>query len=114
MALDLLYSPDSFDIESVLAYQDKAFGNSPCNSIYKNTYPPSHSDSSTSHSFMTNSLKRRRRRADQVNRVYTCGHILGPGITCTKSYEKISHLNTHRTKKNHGEKVGKNDFLIEY
>ena len=50
-------------------------------------------------------LRKKRRKHDEVNRQYPCDY---PG--CTKSYGKVSHLNTHRESKDHGPRVSIHDF----
>ena len=49
--------------------------------------------------------KRQRRKHTEMERIYDCDF---PG--CDKAYESISHLNTHREKKNHGDKMSIYDF----
>eukprot|EP00834_Sanchytrium_tribonematis_P002464 NODE_76_length_23837_cov_1.242396.p14 type:complete len:182 gc:universal NODE_76_length_23837_cov_1.242396:13755-13210(-) len=53
----------------------------------------------------TDFSKRHRRKFTEIERIYDCDF---PG--CDKSYESISHLNTHREKKKHGEKKSIYDF----
>ncbi len=49
--------------------------------------------------------KRKRRKFDQMERIYDCDYL-----GCLKSYETISHLNTHRQLKNHGHSLSIDDF----
>ena len=50
-------------------------------------------------------VKRPRRKAADMIRVYGCDFC-----GCYKSYEKLSHLNTHRKGKNHGVNLSQSDF----
>ena len=49
--------------------------------------------------------KRQRRKHTEMERIYDCDYP-----DCDKAYESISHLNTHREKKNHGDKKSIYDF----
>eukprot|EP00835_Amoeboradix_gromovi_P002163 NODE_116_length_19003_cov_0.233707.p8 type:complete len:245 gc:universal NODE_116_length_19003_cov_0.233707:6295-7029(+) len=49
--------------------------------------------------------RRRRRKHNQIVRKYECDYP-----DCTKSYGTVTHLNTHRTQKNHGARLTKQDF----
>eukprot|EP00835_Amoeboradix_gromovi_P005075 NODE_444_length_8544_cov_0.465127.p4 type:complete len:198 gc:universal NODE_444_length_8544_cov_0.465127:5835-6428(+) len=53
----------------------------------------------------TDFSKRQRRKHREMERIYDCDFD-----GCDKAYESISHLNTHREKKNHGEKKSIYDF----
>eukprot|EP00835_Amoeboradix_gromovi_P006763 NODE_875_length_3523_cov_0.099007.p3 type:complete len:113 gc:universal NODE_875_length_3523_cov_0.099007:3186-2848(-) len=50
----------------------------------------------------------KRTPSNAVTRLFNCRY---PG--CNKSYGTISHLNTHRKRKGHGEAQSKRDFLNE-
>ena len=53
----------------------------------------------------TDFSKRQRRKYSEMERNYDCDYT-----GCCKSYESISHLNTHRYKKDHGAKMSIYDF----
>ena len=50
--------------------------------------------------------KRRRRKHNQIDRKYACDFA-----TCSKSYGTVTHLNTHRIQKGHGDRLTKADFF---
>ncbi|KAK8061212.1 hypothetical protein PG997_015433 [Apiospora hydei] len=49
--------------------------------------------------------KRRRRRPEEIDRIYTCGWK-----DCTKGYGTLNHLNAHVTMQSHGEKRKPEEF----
>ena len=53
----------------------------------------------------TDFSKRQRRKHTEMERIYDCDFE-----GCDKAYESISHLNTHREKKKHGDKKSIYDF----
>ncbi len=100
-------SPDMFNLDAVLqedspptAANANSYLTVP-NMYYSNSDSDAYASSDDSYS-SAKKPKRRRRLSSQINRRYQCDF---PG--CQKSYEKVSHLNTHRLHKGHGQKLSK-------
>ena len=82
------FDPDNFNLKQVL----KSYWHRPVSMSCYNVGLPF-------------SSRRFRRKPKQVLRLFDCDFE-----GCDKSYGTISHLNTHRTRKNHGDARRKNDF----
>ena len=56
-------------------------------------------------SFSETRKTRKRRKSNEIDRKFFCDYPL-----CHKSYGTITHLNTHRISKSHGQRMTKQDF----
>ena len=97
--------PEIFDLQSVLVAQALQAASS--SSSTSSTGSATSCSSNTSNTTMC--LKRQRRRAFQIYRIYKCDYE-----GCGKSYEKVSHLNTHRMLKGHGRNKSKAELISKY
>ncbi len=99
--------PEIFDLQSVLVAQALQAANYASSS--SSTSSTGSATSCSSNTSNNTTMKRQRRRAFQIYRIYKCDYE-----GCGKSYEKVSHLNTHRMLKGHGRNKSKAELISKY